>query len=79
MFPVSCTMLAHERSVMSMPGVVEWVMVDGAFVLRDGKRLVVDEMALLNEAQAVTQRVRAHMLAAKPDLPPRRRLRWLDA
>lgn len=61
------------------PGTVESVMVDGRFLLRDGRLLVADELALLEEAQAVTQRVWARMLAANPDLPPPRRLQWLDA
>lgn len=61
------------------PGVVESVMVDGAFLLRDGRLLVADELALLEEAQAVTKRVWERMLAANPDLPPPRRLQWLDA
>lgn len=60
------------------PGTVESVMVDGEFVLRDGKLLVADEQALIEEAQAVTQAVWARMLAANPDLPPPRALRWLD-
>ncbi len=60
------------------PGTVESVMVDGEFVLRDGKLLVTDEQALLEEAQAVTKAVWARMLAANPDLPPPRALRWLD-
>jgi 5-methylthioadenosine/S-adenosylhomocysteine deaminase len=60
------------------PGVVESVMVDGEWVLRDGKILVTDEQALIEEAQLVTQAVWARMLAANPDLPPPRSLRWLD-
>ena len=60
------------------PGTVESVMVDGEFVLRDGKLLVADEMALLEEAQAVTKAVWARMLANNPDLPPPRKLTWLD-
>jgi 5-methylthioadenosine/S-adenosylhomocysteine deaminase len=54
-------------------------MVDGEFVLRDGRLLVADEMALLEEAQAVTKAVWARMLANNPDLPPPRKLNWLDA
>lgn len=61
------------------PGTVESVMVDGEFVLRDGKLLVADEMALLEEAQAVTKAVWTRMLANNPDLPPPRKLNWLDA
>ncbi len=60
------------------PGTVESVMVDGEFVLRDGKVLVTDEQALLEEAQAVTKAVWARMLANNPDLPPPRKLNWLD-
>jgi hypothetical protein len=48
-------------------------MADAAFVLRGGG------MALLEAARAMTPRVRGRMLAAKPDLPPPRRLRWQDA
>ena len=61
------------------PGIVESVMVDGDFLLRDGRLIVADELALLEEAQAVTKRVWERMLAANPDLPPPRRLQWLDA
>ncbi len=60
------------------PGTVESVMVDGQWVLRDGKLLVTDEQALIDEAQAITKAVWARMLAANPDLPPPRALRWLD-
>lgn len=60
------------------PGTVESVMVDGQWLLRDGKILVTDEQALVEEAQAVTEAVWARMLAANPDLPPPRSLRWLD-
>jgi 5-methylthioadenosine/S-adenosylhomocysteine deaminase len=38
----------------------------------------VDEPALLAEAQKVTKRVWERMLAANPDLPPPRAIRWLD-
>lgn len=60
------------------PGTVSSVMVDGQWVLRDGTLLVTDEQALIDEAQAVTKTVWARMLAANPDLPPPRALRWLD-
>lgn len=60
------------------PGTVDSVMVDGQWVLRDGKFLRTDEQALIEEAQAVTKAVWARMLAANPDLPPPRALRWLD-
>jgi 5-methylthioadenosine/S-adenosylhomocysteine deaminase len=60
------------------PGTVESVMVDGHFLLRDGKLLVADELALLEEAQQVTKRVWDRMLAANTDLPPPRKLQWLD-
>jgi 5-methylthioadenosine/S-adenosylhomocysteine deaminase len=60
------------------PGTVESVMVDGEWVLRDGKILLTDEQALIDEAQAVTKAVWARMLAANPDLPPPRALRWLE-
>ncbi|HEV7263496.1 MAG TPA: amidohydrolase family protein [Falsiroseomonas sp.] len=60
------------------PGIVESVMVDGQWVMRDGRILTVDELALLAEAQKVTRRVWERMLAANPDLPPPRTLRWLD-
>ncbi len=61
------------------PGIVESVMVDGEFVLRDGVMLTTDEPALMAEAQRVTRAVWERMLAANPDLPPPRSLRWLDA
>jgi 5-methylthioadenosine/S-adenosylhomocysteine deaminase len=62
------------------PGIVHSVIVDGAFVMRDRKVLTLDEQALLDEAQAVTQRVWERMIAANPDIaPPQGELRWLDA
>jgi 5-methylthioadenosine/S-adenosylhomocysteine deaminase len=61
------------------PGCVHSVMVDGAFVMRDGKVLTVDEPALLREAQAVTQRVWDRMIAENPDLARSREdLPWLE-
>lgn len=62
------------------PGIVHSVIVDGAFVMRDGTVLTIDEPALLAEAQAVTERVWARMIAANPDIaPPPGELSWLDA
>jgi cytosine/adenosine deaminase-related metal-dependent hydrolase len=60
------------------PGIVESVMVDGAWVLHEGRVTTVDEAAILAEAQKVTRRVWQRMLDANPDLPPPRALRWLD-
>src|SRR6266567_773301 len=60
------------------PGIVHSVMVDGEFVMRDRKVLTIDEQALLDEAQAVTQRVWERMIAANPDItPPPGALRWI--
>ncbi|MDR6869586.1 5-methylthioadenosine/S-adenosylhomocysteine deaminase [Bosea sp. BE125] len=62
------------------PGIVHSVIVDGEFVMRDRKVLTLDEQALLDEAQAVTQRVWERMIANNPDIaPPQGELRWLDA
>jgi 5-methylthioadenosine/S-adenosylhomocysteine deaminase len=62
------------------PGLVHSVMVDGAFVMRDRKVLTIDEDALLDEADAVTQRVWERMIAANPDIaPPPGELRWRNA
>jgi 5-methylthioadenosine/S-adenosylhomocysteine deaminase len=52
------------------PGIVHSVMVDGVFVMRDREVMTVDELALLDEAQAVTQRVWERMIAANPDIAP---------
>ncbi len=61
------------------PGIVHSVIVDGAFVMRDGKVLTVDEQALLAEAQAVTERVWKRMIEANPDIaPPPGELSWLN-
>jgi 5-methylthioadenosine/S-adenosylhomocysteine deaminase len=43
-------------------------MVDGAFLMRDGVVLTIDEPATLRAAEDATQRVWARMLAANPDL-----------
>ena len=62
------------------PGLVHSVMVDGAFVMRDRKVLTIDEDALLDEADAVTQRVWERMIADNPDIaPPPGELRWRHA
>ncbi|KRE06707.1 hypothetical protein ASE63_23660 [Bosea sp. Root381] len=61
------------------PGLVRSVIVDGEFVMRDGKVLTVDEDALLEEADAVTRAVWDRMIAANPDIaPPPGELRWLN-
>lgn len=52
------------------PGIVHSVMTDGVFLMRDRRVLTVDESALLQAAQAVTERVWQRMLAGNPDLPP---------
>jgi len=60
------------------PGIVHSVMVDGAFVMRDRKVLTIDEQALLDEAQAVTERVWQRMVDANPDIsPPPGEIPWL--
>lgn len=60
------------------PGIVESVMVDGSWVLHEGRVTTVDEAAILAEAQNVARRVWQRMLDANPDLPPPRALRWLE-
>ena len=62
------------------PGIVHSVIVDGEFVMRDRKILTIDELALLEEAQSVTQRVWERMIAANPDIaPPSGTLQWPTA
>lgn len=62
------------------PGLVHSVIVDGEFVMRDRKVLTIDEDALLDEAQDVTERVWKRMIAANPDIaPPAGEIAWLDA
>lgn len=62
------------------PGVVDAVMVDGEFVMRDGRVLTIDEPALLSEAEAVTRRVWQRMFDENPDIAkPKSELPWLDA
>ena len=62
------------------PGLVHSVIVDGEFVMRDGKVLTVDEEALLEEADAVTRAVWRRMIADNPDIaPPRGEVPWLDS
>lgn len=62
------------------PGIVHSVMTDGEFLLRDRKVLALDEAALLQEAQQVTQRVWQRMIAKNPDIPPPPGgLHWMDA
>ena len=59
------------------PGIVHSVIVDGEFIMRDRKVLTVDEPALLEEAQSVTERVWERMIAANPDIaPPTGTLSW---
>jgi 5-methylthioadenosine/S-adenosylhomocysteine deaminase len=50
------------------PGIVKSVMVDGRFVMRDGRILTVDEAALLREADEVTHRVWDRMQTSNPDI-----------
>jgi 5-methylthioadenosine/S-adenosylhomocysteine deaminase len=52
------------------PGIVHSVMADGRFLMRDRRVLTVDEPALLDAAQVVTERVWQRMLARNPDMPP---------
>ena len=60
------------------PGTVHSVIVDGEFVMRDRKVLTIDEQALLQEAQAVTESVWKRMIAANPDIePPAGELQWI--
>lgn len=62
------------------PGLVHSVVVDGEFVMHDRKVLTIDEDALLEEADVVTQRVWERMIAANPDIaPPAGELRWRNA
>jgi len=59
------------------PGTVDGVIVDGEWLLRDGKVLSIDEDALLAEAQAVTRAVWDRMIGDAPDIaPPEGVLEW---
>jgi 5-methylthioadenosine/S-adenosylhomocysteine deaminase len=62
------------------PGIVHSVITDGEFLMRDRKVVALDEPALLQEAQEVTQRVWQRMMAKNPDIPPPPGgLHWIDA
>ena len=51
------------------PGDIEAVMVGGAFVMRDGRVLTVDEEAVVREADRIGRRAWAQMLERYPTLP----------
>lgn len=62
------------------PGTVDAVIVDGEWLLRDGRVLSIDEDALLAEAQAVTRTVWERMIGDAPDIaPPPGMLQWPGA
>lgn len=62
------------------PGCVDAVIVDGDWIMRDGRVLTIDEDALLAEAQAVTRAVWDRMIAEAPDIaPPPGMLEWCGA
>lgn len=50
------------------PGIVDTVIADGEFLMRERRVLTIDEASVLREAQAVTERVWSRMLAQNPDL-----------
>ena len=50
------------------PGIVQSVICDGAFLMRDRRLTTIDEPDLLRRAEEATERVWARMLAANPDL-----------
>ncbi|MGY6635455.1 MAG: amidohydrolase family protein [Alkalilacustris sp.] len=59
------------------PGTVDAVIVDGEWLMRDGRVTTIDEAALLAEAQAVTRSVWERMIAEAPDIaPPPGALQW---
>lgn len=61
------------------PGTVDGVIVDGEWLMRDGRVISIDEEALLAEAQAVTRAVWDRMIGESPDIaPPEGELQWLD-
>ena len=51
------------------PSDIEAVMVDGAFIMRDGRVLTVDEDAVVREADRIGRRAWAQMLERYPTLP----------
>ncbi|MEX3845481.1 amidohydrolase family protein [Paraburkholderia sp. BR10882] len=62
------------------PGIVDTVIVDGEYVLREAKVVTFDELALLQEAESVTRRVWQRMFDENPDIvKPKSELPWLDA
>jgi cytosine/adenosine deaminase-related metal-dependent hydrolase len=61
---VSC--FVHQ----GQPSDVEAVMVDGRWVMRDGRVLTIDEPAVLREADAVARGAWRRLLASRPDLAP---------
>jgi len=58
------------------PGTIHSVIVDGEFVLKDGKVLTMDEKAVLEEAQHVTQRVWERLISRNSDIPPPQPITW---
>ena len=62
------------------PGGAHLVMTDGVFLMRDRRRLTIDEPALLAEALEVNRRVWERMIAANPDIArPNGELPWTNA
>jgi cytosine/adenosine deaminase-related metal-dependent hydrolase len=48
---------------------VESVMVDGRWIMRDGRVLTMDEAAIVREADRIARRAWAKLFADRPDLP----------
>jgi 5-methylthioadenosine/S-adenosylhomocysteine deaminase len=48
---------------------VEWVMVNGRRIMRDGRVLALDEPALVAEADRVARAAWRRLFARRPDLP----------
>jgi 5-methylthioadenosine/S-adenosylhomocysteine deaminase len=49
---------------------VEAVMVDGRWLMRDGKVLTIDEERIVADAQAIAERAWSRLFESRPDLRP---------
>jgi cytosine/adenosine deaminase-related metal-dependent hydrolase len=67
-------LVPHVRPVSTFvhqgqPGDIEGVVVDGRWIMRDGRVLTLDETAVVQEAQMVAERAWRRLFEQRPDLP----------
>lgn len=79
--PCLCPVISLVSNIVHYghPGVVDSVIVDGTFLMQDGRVLCLDETAVLADAEAAARSAWRRLLTQNPDVRPPAGCAWLRA